>query len=297
WSSTPPSFDRAQERRYAGDVREIYHVTSLAALDAARATGVLTPVTLGSDGFVHASYLHQLVPVANLIFRGASDLRILELDRGALGVPTVDEPPNPPGPGIEATDLFPHIQGPIPMDAVRAEYPFSEVNDGFVLPDVLRALQASEEREFHALLEAYAWSDHPEGPKLKFAETHRNAHRTSGHWLFSRGAISAFHQVLDSDELWIAHRGGLRLHVIDNDGTYAMHALGLSVDRGEVPVISIQAGAWQAAELPPGEPYAFGTNVCAPAFTFEKSFVLGARAALAAQFPQYRELIERLTLA
>jgi hypothetical protein len=32
------------------------------------------------------------------------------------------------------------------------------------------------------ILAAYDWFDHPDGPK--FVETHRDEHRTSGHWLF-----------------------------------------------------------------------------------------------------------------
>lgn len=126
-------------------------------------------------------------------------------------------------------------------------------------------------------------------------ETHRDDYRTSGHWLFAIGAISAFHRVHDSEELWLIHAGRLTVHVIDAGGEHQAFVLGLDVARGERPVLSVPRGALQAAELPAGEPYAFGTNVCAPGFSFERSFELCGRDALVAALPQHRGLIERLT--
>jgi hypothetical protein len=49
------------------------------------------------------------------------------------------------------------------------------------------------------ILTAYPWYDHPEG--LKFVETHRDAHRTSGHWLLLLGKFSTFHKWVGGDEL------------------------------------------------------------------------------------------------
>lgn len=50
-----------------------------------------------------------------------------------------------------------------------------------------------------ALLRNYNWYDHPEGPK--FVETHRDAFRTSGHWLFLPGAVSRLHKVKNNEEI------------------------------------------------------------------------------------------------
>ncbi|MDX2303722.1 MAG: hypothetical protein NW226_13035 [Microscillaceae bacterium] len=48
----------------------------------------------------------------------------------------------------------------------------------------------------------------------------------------------------------------------------------------------------QAAELPEGEDFAFGTNVCAPYFEFHE-FRLGLRDELIAIFPQHEVHIRR----
>ena len=95
----------------------------------------------------------------------------------------------------------------------------------------------SSEVYLKELLQAYNWYDHPEGPK--FVETHRDQYRTSGHWLFLPGAISAFHQVLNNEELWLIHEGKLLIHEIAPDGNHLVHRLGKDIQTGEKPVIEI----------------------------------------------------------
>ncbi len=144
-----------------------------------------------------------------------------------------------------------------------------------------------------AVLAAYDWYDHPEGPK--FVETDRDPHRTSGHWLYSGGAVSVFHRVLDSDELWYIHRGSLMVHVLEPGGSLTTLRLGTDIAQGERPRHVVPRSLWQAAELPPGGSWAFGTNVCAPPFTFEGSFELAKQATLLAEWPAHDALIRRLT--
>ncbi len=142
------------------------------------------------------------------------------------------------------------------------------------------------------ILASYEWYDHPEGPK--FVETHRDAFRTSGHWLFLPGVFSTFHRWKGGEELWLIHHGKLHLHVIEPSGAYALVRLGTDVRAGERPVAAVAADCWQAAELPDGVDLAFGTNVCAPAFVFA-DLVTAKVDALQAEFPQHRALIRRLT--
>ena len=142
------------------------------------------------------------------------------------------------------------------------------------------------------LLAAYDWYDHPEGPK--FVETHRDTHRTSGHWLFLPGVFSAFHKVLNNDELWLIQQGRLLLHVLGPDGGHQILPLGFDVAQGEHPVAAVPAGWWQAAELPEGAPFAFGVNVCAPPFSFDE-FVPERRDELLRDFPQHADIVMRLT--
>jgi uncharacterized protein len=69
--------------------------------------------------------------------------------------------------------------------------------------------------------------------------------------------------------------------------------LGLDVAAGEQPVAVVPLGYWQAAELPEGVPFAFGTNVCAPPFSLE-AFAVASRL-LTSEYPEHAELIQRLT--
>jgi predicted cupin superfamily sugar epimerase len=134
--------------------------------------------------------------------------------------------------------------------------------------------------------------DHPDGPK--FVETHRDEYRTSGHWLFLPGSFSSFHKVANNEELWLIHAGRLHVHIIEPAGRHAVLHLGLDLAAGELPVGVVPAGYWQAAELPDGVPFAFGTNVCAPPLFFEE-FAIASRNDPLRQHPAHRDLIQRLT--
>lgn len=143
-----------------------------------------------------------------------------------------------------------------------------------------------------SILHRYGWFDHPEG--MKFVETHRDAYRSVGHWLFVPDSHSAFHRVTNCEEIWAIHAGRLTLHVLDPAGGYQRYRLGLDLASGERPVVAVPRRSWQAAELPAGEPLAFGTNVCAPAFQYSV-FELGKRDAMLASFPEHADIIGRLS--
>ncbi len=143
------------------------------------------------------------------------------------------------------------------------------------------------------ILTAYDWFDHAEG--LKYVETHRDAHRTCGHWFFLPGDISAFHKVSNNEEFWLIHLGRILVHVLDPDGAHHVLRLGTDLAAGERPVVSVPVNYWQAAEIPEGTPFAFGTNVCAPAFSYDE-WVLARREDLLRDFPDHADLIIRLTI-
>ncbi len=142
------------------------------------------------------------------------------------------------------------------------------------------------------ILRGYKWYDHPEG--LKFVETHRDAYRTSGHWLLLPGAVSRFHRWVSGEELWFIHMGRVDLHVIEPSGRHTVVTLGTGIRGGEQAAAAVQASCWQAAELPDGVEFAFGSVVCAPPFSFE-DFVAADGKQLVVEFPEHAELIRRLT--
>ena len=142
------------------------------------------------------------------------------------------------------------------------------------------------------ILAAYDWFDHPEG--VKYAISYGDEHRNTGHFLLLPGIISAFHKVRNNEELWLIHLGRVLVHVLDPDGTHHVLPLGTDLAAGEQPVVTVPVNYWQAAEIPEGTPFAFGTNVCAPAFSYEE-FAIAHREDLLREFPDHADLIIRLT--
>lgn len=99
----------------------IYHAALPDDWDAARRVGEYRMstrgVTLEQEGFIHCSRRHQVEGVAQRFYADVPELVLLTIDPARLAVPVVDEPP---ADGID--ELFPHVYGPIPVDAVvRAE--------------------------------------------------------------------------------------------------------------------------------------------------------------------------------
>jgi len=88
--------------------------------------------SLDAVGFIHCSDPGTVAIPANALYRGRTDLVLLEIDPPALDVPLRWEAGDPPHPdGI----LFPHVYGRIPAAAVVAVHPFPPGPDGtFRLP-------------------------------------------------------------------------------------------------------------------------------------------------------------------
>jgi predicted cupin superfamily sugar epimerase len=115
---------------------------------------------------------------------------------------------------------------------------------------------------------------------------------TSILFLLERGDVSRLHR-LRSDELWHYHAGDpLLLHVLTPDGVYFRSVLGPDPTADHLFQVPVLAGCWFGAESS-GDWSLVGCAV-APGFEYH-DFELGKRADLVAQFPEHRELIERLT--
>jgi uncharacterized protein (DUF952 family) len=90
----------------------IFHITSRAEWEAAMPTGEYRPAAFAREGFIHCSYDQQVDATLHRHFSGRSGLVVLEIDRGRLPSPVVDE--NLSG----GAELFPHVYGPLPISAV-----------------------------------------------------------------------------------------------------------------------------------------------------------------------------------
>lgn len=155
--------------------------------------------------------------------------------------------------------------------------------------------------------EALGLAPHPEGGW--FREQHRDAERipaaalparfagaralsTAIVYLLRQGEHSYFHR-LPADEVWHLYDGGpLWLHLLDESGVRRLELA--NEPTAGAPQRLVPHGTWFAAELAPGAGFALAGCTVAPGFEYG-DLEFAARAALLAQHPGERALIERLT--
>ena len=111
----------------------IYHITTRAAWEQARAAGVYTASSLTQEGFIHASTREQVVGTANLFFKGADGLVLLAIATARLSAELRYEW------AIDVNQSFPHIYGPLNLDAVVevVDFPPDPLTGQFHLPQTL----------------------------------------------------------------------------------------------------------------------------------------------------------------
>jgi uncharacterized protein (DUF952 family) len=120
-------------------VTMIYHLATLTDWQRAQATGEYTTSTRGKtlaqEGFIHASTASQITLVANAVYTGDQGLVVLAIEEARLKHTVVYEPV----PGWD--DPFPHIYGPLNIDAVVQTIPLVAGQDGSF------RFEASKDRE------------------------------------------------------------------------------------------------------------------------------------------------------
>lgn len=71
-------------------------------------------VSLAEEGYIHCSFPEQVAATAERYYAGRDDVIVLVVDPDRLGAPVVVEDLSGSG------QSFPHVYGPIPVDAVVA---------------------------------------------------------------------------------------------------------------------------------------------------------------------------------
>jgi glutathione S-transferase len=98
--------------------RRIYHVADRTHWAEAQVAGDYRRSTrdqsLDEVGYLHAANADQVVGVLSRYYQGVSDLLLLTVDADRVAELLRDE--NTSG----GTELFPHLYGPLPVDAVIA---------------------------------------------------------------------------------------------------------------------------------------------------------------------------------
>jgi glutathione S-transferase len=110
----------------------IFHIAEVSDWQAAQVSGDYRVSTRGRtlthEGFIHAARREQVLGVAEAFYADAGPLLLLSIDPTRLSSPVRDDEV---APGI----VFPHIYGPIELEAVVALAPLERGTDGrFVLP-------------------------------------------------------------------------------------------------------------------------------------------------------------------
>ena len=109
----------------------IYHIALASDWQKAQHAGTYTVSTRGKSledvGFIHASYADQVHGTASAYYADTGDLVLLVIDPERLRSPLKPE--------AVGTQTFPHIYGPLNLDAVARVVDFPPRPDGtFALP-------------------------------------------------------------------------------------------------------------------------------------------------------------------
>jgi predicted cupin superfamily sugar epimerase len=162
---------------------------------------------------------------------------------------------------------------------------------------------------------AQSWIDglqlrrHPEGGW--FRETYRSdeviataalpsrfggdrAFSTAIYFLLDGEDFSALHRIKQDEVFHFYEGAALTLHVIDPQGRYATVEVGRDLAGGELPQAVVKSGSVFGATVSDPRSYALVGCTVAPGFDFA-DFALPGRDELCRQFPQHRQVIERLT--
>ena len=96
----------------------LLHLTTREEWDDAQAAGIYEPPSLAKEGFVHLSAPNQVLATAERHFAGVRGLVMLTIAAERLNAPLRYETVPEHG------EMFPHLYGPLNLDAVTAVVDF-----------------------------------------------------------------------------------------------------------------------------------------------------------------------------
>lgn len=154
--------------------------------------------------------------------------------------------------------------------------------------------------EIDAIVEKLQLLPHPEGGFYNevyrseeiIAERERNLF-TSIYFLLTSENISKFHRI-KSDELWYFHSGSpLIVHTLDANG-YSQHLVGNDLAAGQQPQLLVPKNTIFGSSVLENNDYSLVSCAVAPGFDF-RDFELFSSEELLKDFPEHKEIIDRLT--
>jgi uncharacterized protein (DUF952 family) len=97
----------------------LFHITTRKAWLEATRVGTYAPASLSTEGFIHCSTARQVRPVGRQFYEGQKGLVLLVIDAARLRSTVKWEPPSGGTPGgLPQGQSFPHVYGPIQLEAV-----------------------------------------------------------------------------------------------------------------------------------------------------------------------------------
>jgi uncharacterized protein (DUF952 family) len=115
----------------------LFHIASRSQWEDARHREAYRAATLESEGFIHCSTIHQVLPVADALFRGRQDLVLLLIDSSKVLAPLVYDAGAPVGGTSvgETSERYPHLYGPLNREAILDVYDLlPDAHGKFALP-------------------------------------------------------------------------------------------------------------------------------------------------------------------
>ena len=150
------------------------------------------------------------------------------------------------------------------------------------------------------IIETLGLLPHPEGGFYK--ETYRSELTLEGkerqlltsiYFLLTSENVSRLHRI-KSDELWYFHAGSpLIVHTLCERG-HQQHHLGLDLSKGQQPFLWIPKNTIFGSTVLENDGFSLVSCAVAPGFDF-RDFELFDRQTLLEAYPEYREIVERLT--
>jgi uncharacterized protein (DUF952 family) len=117
---------KAEEMTLTEPDKWIYHITTTTAWQTAQQQNSYVHPSLETEGFIHCSYRDQVAETAQVHFKGQTGLLLLRIDPARLKAELKAE-------ASRSGAAFPHLYGPLNLDAVERVCPFELLTAGQVL--------------------------------------------------------------------------------------------------------------------------------------------------------------------
>ena len=223
----------------------ILHLLSRESWIEAQTAGQLIAPSVATEGFAHCSTEHQMVDVANKYYRGTSDMVLLNIDPSKLASVLKFEPPAhlDGSPALPHEPQFPHIYGPINLDAVIEAIDFPCDEQGvFTSPpqlntfSIVNIADAPQHWQRAAELSVIEWKEiFTDDSVQTYIDLYGHAGKYAGRFVETYVAVSADDELIgmatlvDDDELPNAPELGPWLAAVLTLPTHRGHGVASSV--------------------------------------------------------------------